>query len=1388
MSPKPFHRKAPDAAEQHREWLDLVEVSGPFLSLPVLKRHWPSGPDALDKPTRQRLRRAHSAWQADVSAGQRDWIDYVLGELLGWGERLRREGLEGLSLDVAEHDTRLAPSFALVEPEEHVEQDGRGEPGERSESDEQLQSAEQVKPDAVRLLGMVCEPGQQPTARLAGSNWAATPADRLAQLCRHHGVELGLVTDGRWWALVRAPRTGVTTTAVFDAVPWPEAAERDVVRAFVSLLGRKRFFAVPEGERLPELLKASEDSQEEITEALGVQVREAVELLVAAFGRASTEQRRRGESELDSVAAHEVYRGAVSVMMRVVFLLFAEERRLLPSDNELYATTYSAGRLYDELERRELESSEEDLQQTYTGWYRLLALFEAVYRGVTHPRLTMHPHDGSLFDPDAFPWLPLNIDDRTVLHMLRSVQHVWVGSGKSRERRTLSFRSLDVEQIGYVYEGLLSYDGFRAEDTTVGLVGKQGREAEVPLRRLEELATDSAEATELAETLAAEFKDSGIGTAKQLAKRLAPPDAVEREERRKKLLGVTRGDAALTERLLPFRGVIRDDLRELPVVVLGGELFVTESPLRANTGTHYTPRFLAEDVVRHALEPLVYEPGPLSTAEQREWRLKPSEQILKLRVADIAMGSAAFLVAAARYLGGRLLEAWIAEDDERVREYQPQEHAGDSEEDPAVVEARRQVIEHCLYGADINPMAVEMAKLSLWLVSMDSQRPFTFLDDRLVAGDSLLGITSLEQLEYMHLDARKGRAIHERSPVDFTADVRSLVSEVAEQRRELREIDGTTLEGLNRKRALLAEANLKGRRAELAADLTVGAALAHAGRGERGLRDGSIAAADHARRMHTDEARARQQAREWLDTDLPAGNFGRDTLHWPLVFPEVFEDGGFDAVVGNPPFLGGGKISSTMGFSYRDYLGEVVAGGRKAKRPDLISFFLLCADGVCSTSGKIGFIATNTIWQGHTREIGLDYLVANGWIIFRGVKSKEWPSKSANLDYSAIWLTGSQQPSYSNCILDDAGVQGINTSLDQISRSGGTPERLFFNRKLAYQGSVMHGIGFVVPHEEASGMVEADSKNADVVLPFLAGEDVANNPDFRSSRSAIFFRKMEEKEVQKYSEPFGWVKDRVYPERKKLKSSAYRRIRDKWWQYWAPREELYEKISGFAYVVVLVRVGKIVTPVFVEANQVFGETLVVFAVENKGFLSVLASSFHYYWTASRSSTLGLTIRYTVTDAFETFPLPELTQELRDLGDELDRYRRDVMLARDSGLTKTYNLVFDPECTDSDIEELRRIHREIDEATVRAYGWQDRIDAVGGLDHGFHPVGRETRYTIGLAAQREILDSLLELNHERYQQEVAQGLHDKKKGSNKQATTKKNTSRDSGQQNGTEALF
>ena len=157
--------------------------------------------------------------------------------------------------------------------------------------------------------------------------------------------------------------------------------------------------------------------------------------------------------------------------------------------------------------------------------------------------------------------------------------------------------------------------------------------------------------------LAELYKDSGIGSLRALAAKLAPLTGDERAQAETRLYAVTR-DHPLVQRLLPFYRIIRQDLRGDPVVILPGALYVTESALRASTGTHYTPRFLAEQVAEGALEPLVYSPGPLQTADRSAWKLRSAEEILSLRVADIAMGSGAFLVAACRYMAGKLIEAW----------------------------------------------------------------------------------------------------------------------------------------------------------------------------------------------------------------------------------------------------------------------------------------------------------------------------------------------------------------------------------------------------------------------------------------------------------------------------------------------------------------------------------------------------------------------------------------------------------------------------------------------------------------------------------------------------------------------------------------------------------
>jgi len=1300
----------------HIDWIRLIDVKGPFLSVPVLAAEWPDL-EPLDTTERDRLSRAHREWLTDQAIGRDDWIEYVLKELLGWSDAVSlAEDLSPLALEVPEHEAVITPTFALRDP-------ASGD---------------------IRLVGLVSD--GSPVARIKGSDWSATPADRLAQLCRARKIELGLATNGRSWTLVWTSPEGVTSMGAWDAICWPEPSEQTVLRAFVSLLQRRRFLAVPIDRRLPALFRRSLDNQEELTDRLGVQVRMAVELLVAAFGRAGVPA---------EVPAAEVYKGAVLVMMRIVFLLYAEAIGLLPADNALYASSYSVGGLHELLEQRVIEArgNEAELDHTYLAWHRLLALFSGIDRGIKHPELEMQAYDGTLFDPERHPWFPLTVDDRTVLHMLRAVQTVTFGG----ERRTVSFATLQVEQIGFVYEGLLSFGGLRAAEVVVGLIGKEGREAEVSLAALEELTAAPDPAARIAEA----YKDSGIGSARAIAAKLAPLVGDERAHAETKLYAIAH-DRHLVNRLLAFYRLIRQDLRGDPVVILAGQLYVTESVLRAATGTHYTPAHLAREIAEGALEPLVYHPGPLQTADTSLWKLLPPEEILDLRVADIAMGSGAFLVAACRYLADRLVEAWSIADDvdiDRVSTASSSQSgaASDAVADSLVIDARRRVIEHCLYGVDVNEMAVEMAKMSLWIVSMDRQRPFTFLDDKLAIGDSLLGITSIEQLEWMHLDAAAGRALHEGALLDFTAGVRGLLARATEQRRQLVDLPDD-IDGVHKKRASLAEVVDNTRHLRRYANLVTGAALAGIGRRDMWLAAAKLADDAFARGR---EAEAVEAARTWLATDQPIGTFDRAPLHWPLVFPEVFGpdaglDPGFDAIIGNPPFLGGQKLTGLHGTAYREHLVEWIGGGVRGSA-DLAAYFLLHAHHLLNKRrGQTGLIGTNTIAQGDTREVGLDQIVAGGTEIRLAVKSKRWPAKSAALEYSAVWTSVCHVAQAGKRFVDDVVGARATPSLDPASRIVGNPERLAANAGLSFQGSIVLGLGFTIEPARAGELIARDPRNKDVLFPYINGQDLNSRPDHSGSRWVVNFRDWPVEKAQTYTDLYAKVFRQVKPERDANNRKVYR---DYWWQYAEKRPAMVKAIGGLDRLIVIALVSKAVMPAMVPTGQVFSHMLGVFASDDSGLLALLSSAPHYWWAISRASTMKGDLRYTPSDVFETLPLPHLTPEMRQLGDRLDMFRRDVMLARQAGLTATYNLVHDPKCADADIAELRVIHRAIDEAVVRAYAWIDLLDS--GLDHDFHDTRQGTRYTIGPMVRQEILDRLLELNHARHAAEQAAGLHDRR---------------------------
>ncbi len=1313
-------RARPRIEDHHAEWLSLVETGGPFLTVPALKRALPDGLDAAPRCLPD-LRVAYAEWRQDPGLQQR-FIRWVLQELL----ELAGAVCEATDADplhrVSEQAVTLRPSYVVRDRT----RDGA---------------------PAVLLVHRVAA-GTALDRPIPGESWAASPIDRAAALARASGVELALVTDGGRWTLVWAREGESTGTCTWRSELWLE--EPITLRAFVTLLGAKRFFNLPEAEGLGALLRESAGRQQEVADQLGAQVRRAVELLIATLDR---EDRDRHGELLQHLESDEVYRGAVTVMMRLVFLFVAEERRLLPIDDPRYAETLAASTLRAQLQERADRDGEDPLERSTAAWHRILALFRAVHAGIEHDALRLPAYGGGLFDPDRYPFLegrspksswhevaanPLPVDDRTMLHLLDALGTLQQGGA----RVLLSYRGLDVEQIGHVYEGLLDHTAVRITDTALGLGGKQ--EPELTLAQLDGWAAGGPDA--LVERLAKETGRSATAIRKALDIELS-------EEQRSRLRAACGSDDELLGRVAPYHALLRADLRGDPLVFMPGSLFVTQTLDRRSSGTFYTPRQLAEEVVRHALDPVVYHPGPAQQRDPAQWKLRSAGELLDLRIADIAMGSGAFLVAACRYLAARLQEAWAAEDMpiETDLAAPPAALRDPLPADPIEREAlaHRLVAERCLYGVDKNPMAVEMAKLSLWLITLAKDRPFSFVDHALCAGDSLLGITDLAQLRGAHLDPKW----HRQASFELGfGEIEAAVDRALRLRRELEAFVVRDIPDAERKARMLAEADLALQDARLLGDLIVGAALAQ-------LDDcdplGWAEVAANVRTMvdpaapQSDRIVARTQLRALADGWLverrrAVGEVrevvwdGRNPFHWALEFPEVHAQGGFDAIIGNPPFQGGKKISGAIGSQYRDYLVTWLAAGVRGNA-DLVAYFYLRASRLLNRTGGFGLIATNTIAQGDTREVGLDQLTDGGWTLHRGIAGEPWPG-GANLEMATVWAR--REAWTGDRMLDRVAVTGITPSLAVRGRVDGNARRLEANRERAFIGSYVLGMGFVLTPDAASELLDRDPRNAEVVRPYLNGEDLNSRPDCSPARWVIDFHDWPIERARGYPAPFAIVERLVRPERAKLNERGYR---DRWWQFGRQGKELYRAIAPLERVIVIAQTSRTMMPVLVPNVCVHSHALVVFAYDDDAHFGLLSSGFHRWWAIARGSTMRTDIRYIPTDCFETFPQPSLLiNDIAEAGAALNKHRTALMLDRGEGLTKTYNRAHDyPAERSADISRLRELHVALDRAVAAAYGWSD-LDPL-------HP-----------SARREILDRLLELNHERYAEEVRQGLHGKAK--------------------------
>jgi hypothetical protein len=1337
-------------ARHHAEWLSLVPVSGPFLSLPVLMDAFNTGLEPHDPDQSRLLRQEYGIWlescekrRAD-SAPHHHWIKFVLTKTLELDDEVLAEGQaisQTLQAEVPEHHELLRPSIVLIDPTTK-------------------------KP---RLLVQVYPRSQELTSYVANSRWKASPDTRMTELLHATGVRLGLVTNGEHWMLVDAPKGETTGYSSWYAALWLE--EKITLQAFRSLLSASRFFNVPDDQTLEALLTKSANNQQEVTDQLGYQVRRAVEVLIHEIAKIEHEPEiDAGLRKLISEIPESVlYESGLTVMMRLVFLFCAEERELIPTKPfPVYEQNYSVSTISKQLRELADQNDEALLERRYDAWPRLLSAFRAVYGGLQHDDVHIPAYGGSLFNPDRFPFLegrqrgtswrdteasPLPVSNRTVLHLLEALQLLQIkmpGGGKAEARR-LSFRALDIEQIGHVYEGLLDHTAKRASEPFLGLAGTRDKEPEIPLAELERLwAKGEADLVKFLEGSKGVTGRSEAAIKKSLKIELDPQDV-------SRFRTACQGDEALWKRVQPFAGLVRLDNFEYPVVIPKGHVFVTAGTDRRSSGTHYTPRSLTEPITQYTLEPLVYV-GPAEGTPKGEWKLKSAKELLDLKICDMACGSGAFLVQAARYMAERLMEAW-----EEAKQAHPgtpgitpdgEPSSGKANEalipnDPneRKTYAMRIIAQRCLYGVDINPLAAEMAKLSLWLLTLAKDKPFEFLDHSIRCGDSLVGLHDIAQLRHFSLKPDADDAMLFKGPLD------EAVNEAISLRLKLEDLPSNSVEDVERQEKLLKEANEKITRLRCAADLLVAAEFwgeSAKDKLER-IRHASNQSVIHFKKGPTEE----------FEQIAAKERKGRSMFHWPLEFPEVIlKRGGFDAFVGNPPFVGGRRIRSTFGGPYVVWLTDTCYPNSSANA-DICAFFFLRAHQLANTNGGFGLLATNSIAEGDTRNVGLDRLASQGSSIQRAVASKKWPG-DANLEIAHIWIRTHEWNGQH--FLNDLPVSGINSMLSEPGLLTGTPHILNEAKGKSLQGCVVLGTGFLLTEDEAASLIVANERNREVVVPYMNGASLNATPDQSADRWIINFRDWplnRNTAPPNYNGPFASdypkcleiLEERVREERlsKGGEVASY-----PWWQFWRPRPELTEAIVEMPRLLIRSRVSEYHMPVFVPPRSVMSDATVCFIFDTDEAFSLLQSTIHEAWARFYSSSLETRMRYASTDCFETFAFPHSTNTLRDVGKEYHDFRKKVMLRHNEGLTKTYNHFNDPDKMTDDIQKLRDLHVEMDQAVAAAYGWTDLE-----LGHDFHETKQGVRFTISEAARREVLQRLLKLNHERYAEEEKQGLHGKK---------------------------
>jgi len=1004
--------------KDHQLWIGFVQPEGLVVSPHALKNA--QAVLSHNVGAQQEILRRHTAADFDGNLRLKGFPAFTQ-EFWGWRESDLAAPPDDLFARLPEYGETLRPTWVV--------KGGKGQAEHLILFDELPRGTDFDKSGA-----------EPPSPENDARRWHASPQARFERLLRETGVPIGLLVSPERIRLVYAPKGESSGHVTFPIRQMTMAANWPMLAALHLLLHSDRLFIGPESQRLPAILEASRRYQNEVSIRLAGQVLRALNELVRGFQDADRTAHGKILAEGRRHDPNHIYGGLLTTLMRMVFVLYAEDRSLMGSD-ETWLQNYSISGLYDRL-RADEGQYPDTMDSRYGAWAQILTLTRLLYDGGGHGSWRLPARHGGLFDPDAYPFLegraweskrsataliePPLVSDGTLFRILQDLLYL--------DGERISYRALDVEQIGSVYEAMMGFTVETAHGISIGLGSNHF------VVDLEEL-----------------LRKKPADRPKWL-KETADCDVTGRAtEQLKSAVSVDEVLAALRRRI----SRLYLDQSSNPVTVPTEGIYLQPTEERRRSGSHYTPRSLTQPIVKTTLDPVLAQLGG---------NPKP-EQILALKVCDPAMGSGAFLVETCRYLGEKLEKAWIAHGE------MPPIPA---DQDP-LLHARRMVAQRCLYGVDKNPFAVNLAKLSLWLATFAEQHPFTFIDHTLRCGDSLVGLTA-HQIEAFHWQPKEEGAL--------IRDLPSRLRHILKARAQILDAaDETPYEALAQKLAVTEE-QMEDLR--LAGDLTVAAFFGSDKQRERETKRAELIEKFRRAQVRITDLELDDELQGSVRA-LKTGPKGVNPFHWELEFPEVFrlnEHGGrtrgFDAMVGNPPFLGGSRISTNLGESYLDYLRAIHE--HTHGNGDLVAHFFRRACSLIRQHACIGLIATNTIAQGDTRNTGLRPLLAEGNTIYCARRRVVWPGGAAAVIVSVLHLFRGKWPG--KPILDGKEVSRISAFLFHMG-SDDDPLRLPESANRSFAGSKPTGKGFIISPDTGRELLAAAPHNDEIVRPFLEG-----SPDF----------------------------------------------------------------------------------------------------------------------------------------------------------------------------------------------------------------------------------------------------------------------------------------------------